>query len=108
MIRKAATALFCLAVACGGSSAPGADEAAPDRVVGTITDIEPEDEMTLPTNFTVEEEDGDAYSIDIDPELDYGFDLLHVRDHFTTEDPVDVDIEVRGGSLIATSIEDVE
>ena len=94
--------------ACGGSSAPAAEEPAPDRVVGLITDVEPADETEIPTSFTVEEDDGDTYDIDIDPEHDYGFDLLHVRDHFTTEDPVDVPVEERDGELIATSIADVE
>jgi hypothetical protein len=100
--------LLCLLVACGGSSSSGDEAPAPDRVVGLITDIEPADEFELPTNFTVEEEDGDAYTIDVDPELDYGFDLLHVREHFASDDPVDVAVESRDGALVATSIEDVE
>ena len=107
-MKRAAAVLLCLMVACGGSSDSGTDEPAPDRVVGLITDIEPEDELELPTNFTVEEEDGDTYSIDIDPEFDYGFDLLHVREHFVTDDPVDVTVESRDDALVATSIEDVE
>ena len=96
-------------VACGGSSDSGNDvEEPPTQVIGLITDIEPQDETELPTSFTVEEDDGDAYTIDIDPELDYGFDLFHVRDHFITDDPVDVAVESRDGALVATSIEDVE
>ena len=108
MIKRAAAALLCLTVACGGSSAPSEEEPAPDQVVGLITEVEPPEETEIPTSFTVEEEDGDTYDIGIDPELDYGFDLLHVRDHFVTEDPVDVAVEERDGELIATSIADVE
>ena len=76
-------------------------------MVGLITDVRPADETAVPVSFTVEEEDGDAYTIDIDPEHDYGFDLLHVREHFVTEDPVDVSIDERDGTLFATAIEDV-
>jgi hypothetical protein len=106
MKKRAAAVLLCLTVACGGSSGPGDDS--PTEVIGLITDIEPQDETELPTSFTVEEDDGDAYTIDIDPGFDYGFDLLHVREHFVTEDPVDVAVESRDGALVATSIEDVE
>ena len=97
-----------LMVACGGSSSSGDTEESPERVIGLITGIEPEDEFDVPTSFTVEEEDGDSYPIEIDPELDYGFDLLHVREHFVAEDPVDVEVDDRDGSLIAISIDDVE
>ena len=101
--------LLCLMVACGGSSASDpADEDAgsPGRVVGLITDVEPVG-GTTPTNFTVEEEDGDTYTIDIDSEFDYGFDLHHVYEHFENDDPVDVTVEERDGALVATAIEDV-
>jgi hypothetical protein len=105
-MKRAAAVLLCLTVACGGSSDP-ADES-PTEVIGLITDIEPQEETEVPTSFTVEEEDGDTYTIDIDPEFNYGFDLLHVHEHFVTEDPVDVAVELRDGALVATSIEDVE
>ena len=108
-MQKTAAVVLCLMVACGGSSSPeeGA-EPAPSQVVGLITDVEPADETAVPTSFTVEEDDGDTFTIDIDPDHDYGFDLLHVREHFVTDDPVDVSVEQREGSLVATSIEDLE
>src|SRR5688500_4107590 len=106
-MKRAAAALLCLMVACGGSSAPG-EEQSPSRVVGVITEVEPGDETALPTSFTVEEDDGDDFTIEIDPDHDYVFDLLHVREHFKTEDPVDVAVEDRAGSLVAVTIEDVE
>lgn len=96
-------------VACGGSSDSGNDgEETPAEVVGLITEVKPEGEFDLPTSFTVEEDDGDTYTVEIDPELDYGFDLLHVREHFVTEDPVAVAVESRDGALVATTIEDAE
>ena len=103
LIVLAAVSLF--VVACGGESEPEGD--APERVVGVITEIEPEDAHE-PENFTVEEEDGDTFTIEVDPEHDYGFDLLHVYEHFNTEDPVEVTVEERDGGLVATEIADVE
>ena len=99
--------LVCVtAVACNGDAEPTPDGEVPERVVGLVTDVEPEE--GTPTGFTVEEDDGDAFLITIDPAHDYGFDLLHVRDHFIQEDPVEVTLEERAGDLVATSIEDVE
>lgn len=98
--------LCVITAACSGDAEPSAEEVTPERVVGSITDIEPEEGE--PTGFTVEEDDGDAFLITIDPSHDYGFDLLHIRDHFIQEDPVEVRIEERDGDLFAISIEDVE
>ena len=103
MARLGAIALLgVLAMACGDRGAPPS----PERIIGLVTEVEPEDETEIPTSFTVEDEDGTPFSIEIDPELDYGFDLLHVREHLVTQDPVDVSVEERDGALIATSIED--
>ena len=99
--------LLLFAVACGGESEPAADGETPERVVGMITEIEPED-AHAPENFVVEEEDGDTFTITVDPEHDYGFDLLHVYEHYNTEQPVDVAVEERDGALVATEIADVE
>jgi len=79
---------------------------APSRVVGVITEIEPE-HADAPESFVIEEEDGDTFTIEVDPEMDYGFDLHHVYEHFEEEDPLDVQVEQRDGSLVATSISDV-
>ena len=104
----AAIVLCSIAVSCGSDSEPSGASEVPDRIVGLITEVEPEDESEVPTSFKVEEDDGDTFTIEIDPQLDYGFDLLHVREHFVTEDPVDVSVEERDDALVATSIEDVE
>ena len=79
---------------------------APPQVTGVITSIEPAE--GTPTSFTVEEEDGDVYEIAIDPELDYGFSLDHLREHQDTKDPVDVLVKNEDGKLIAVSIADVD
>ena len=94
-----------LASACGDGNASNPDTA-PPRVVGLITQIEPP-EGGPPQNFTVEEEDGDAYTIDIDPNHDYGFDLNHLYEHWDAEEPVAVAVKVSDGRLVAESIDDV-
>ena len=88
-------------MACGGD----ADTKAPANVVGTIVEVEPDDGQ--PTSFVVETEDGETYTIEVDPKIDYGFDLAHLHEHHESEDPVDVDIDERDGTLYALSIEDV-
>jgi hypothetical protein len=42
----------------------------------------------------------------IDPQIDYGFDLAHLREHMETGDPVRVDLELRAGDVYATQIDD--
>jgi hypothetical protein len=88
---------------CGGDNAAVTE--APSNVVGTITDVEPAEGE--PTNFVVETEDGETFTIDIDPDVNYGFDLAHLHEHHETGDPVDIDLEERDGTLYAQSIEDV-
>ena len=91
-------------VACGGNDAPS--DPSPESVLGVITEIEP-DEGGPVERFTVTEEDGDVYELQIDPELNYGFDLNHLYEHLDSEDPVDVQVHSTGDELIAHSIEDV-
>ncbi len=104
-MRWAVVLVAALGVACGGEAETTPQSPAPDRVIGVITAIEPEDGH-VPTSFEVEEDDGDAFTIVVDQEQDYGFDLHHVYEHFEEEDPVDVTVEVRDGDLVATAIED--
>ncbi len=92
--------------ACGDEGAEPMGDA-PSRVVGLITEIEPE-EGHAPESFVIEEDDGDTFTIEVDPETDYGFDLHHVYEHFEEEDPLDVQVEERDGALVATEIADVE
>lgn len=94
-MRRTSLLLALLLAACGQP------EPAPDRVVGVIETIEGDI-----ASFTVAEQDGDRYEIVIASDVDYGFDLQHLREHETTGDPVDVRLEQRGADLVALSIED--
>jgi hypothetical protein len=115
IVVKLVVALACLALlgaACGDDepAAPSngdtvAAEDAPDQVTGVLLDVQSEslDEVT---GFTLK--DGDqVYEILIDPNVDYGFDLGHLREHLRAGDPVSVPLDARDGKLYAISIDDV-
>lgn len=55
--------------------------------------------------FTVKEGD-ELYEINIDPDIDYRFNLGHLNEHRATAEPVRVELEERGDELVARSIED--
>ena len=76
----------------------------PSQLEGTITEVEVEDDLV--TAFEIETADGEE-TVLIDPERDYGFDLLHLEEHAETGDPVLVDVESDDGDLVAVTIEDV-
>ena len=105
----AVVVLLVVGAACASETEPLAPESAnptPAQATGVITTVEPSEGS--PVQFTVEEEDGDVYDIQIDPEVDYGFDLNHLREHQETGDPVNVLIHVEDERLFAVSIADVE
>ena len=104
MRGRVVAALLVVLAACGGSEPLTSTDQ--DRVVGLIVEIEPEEGTTV-EGFVVEENDGDSFDIRIDQNLDYGFDLNHLREHMDGDLPVDVDIDQRDDRLIALSIEDV-
>lgn len=104
---SAVAILLVLAGACGGDADVTTSSEMPERVVGLITEIEPEDGVT-PNSFVVEEDDGDTFTIEVDTDTDYGFDLHHVYEHFENDEPVDVTVEEHDGALVATDIADVE
>ena len=104
-ILVGAIAAAVLLVACGGDEPTTSTGETPERVTGTITEVEPAE--GTPEHFIVQEEDGDEFTIEIDPDMDYGFDLTHLHEHQASGDPVDVDIRTEGDALIATSIVDV-
>ena len=52
------------------------------------------------------EADGELYEIRIVPEVEYGFDLAHLREHERLRQPVRVRLEERGGRLHALRIDD--
>ena len=111
-MRKLLALVCCLALlaSCGGSGdeaedVPTGAANAPSQVTGVILDVQSESLQEV-TGFTVK--DGDqTYEVLIDPDVDYGFDLGHLREHLRTAGPVFVTLELRDGKLYAQSIEDV-
>ena len=93
--------------ACGGGGGDGAGStqplATPTELTGLIVDTHgPGREVT---SFTLES-DGEKYDIRIAPEVDYGFDLNHLREHQKGRWPVRCTLERRNGALYALSIGD--
>lgn len=108
-MRKLVIMWCCLFVlgACGGDDGgdvPADVTNAPDHVTGPLLDVQSESLQEI-TGFTLK--DGDEnYEIFIASDVDYGFDLGHLREHLRTGDPVTVTLDVRESKLYALSIED--
>jgi hypothetical protein len=110
-MRRIVLALACcallLAAACGGDDEPaaGADASgAPDNLTGVILAVDSEGLQDV-TSFTLK--DGNSeFEIFIDENVDYGFDLGHLREHLRTGDPVHVPVHEIDGKLYAAAIED--
>lgn len=94
-------ALLCLIITACGDDSP-----APNEVTGLIISVTPEDQAEEVESFEVRDGE-DTYEISIDPEVDYGFDLFHIREHEMDALPVLVKLDERGGDLYAVTIEDV-
>jgi hypothetical protein len=96
-----------LAAACGGDdeSTPEASvSGAPDNLTGVILAVDSEGLQDV-NSFTLK--DGTReFEIFIDDNVDYGFDLGHLREHLRTGDPVHVPLTVIDGKLYAAAIED--
>ena len=105
MVRRVILTLAVAAVAgaCGSEPEEQPREPVPPRVVGLIVDLEMEGGAVR--SFVLEAE-GERYDVLIDQEIDYGFDLQHLREHQRLDQPVDVKLEQRGGALYATEILD--
>ena len=88
-----------LAAGCGG------DEAAstPPVLTGLITDVEGEGSDV--SAFTLDV-GGRSYEIRTAPDVDYGFDLAHLREHQRESFPVRVRLEERDGELYALQVDD--
>jgi hypothetical protein len=86
---------------CGGESAT--PEPPPSQLTGLITEVEPE--RGTPEKFLLEA-DGQGYEVQIDPARDYGFDLVHLREHQRDAWPVRCRLEERDGVLYALEIVD--
>lgn len=98
---------FALLVPTACSSGTTAPDAASSPVGGTfrgrVTDVTIQNGAV--TRFELTTED-DTIAVAIDPERDYGFDLLHLEEHEATGDPVIVETEAVADDLVALSIED--
>ena len=87
------------------SCAAGQEDATPARLEGTVTNLSIEDGTV--TGFDLVSEEDGIVTILVDPERDYGFDLLHLEEHQSTGDPVVVSTETKGEDVIAVGIDDV-
>ena len=93
-------AILALLAGCGGDASP----APPDEVTGVIVDVYGEGSDVR--SFTLET-DAETYEIRIADDVDYGFDLAHLRDHQATRAPVHCRLENRDGAAYARTIKDV-
>ena len=98
-----ATAVLCatglLVTACGSDE----ESTAPPVVTGLIVEVRGEGRDI--ESFTLDV-GGRSYEIRIAPDVDYGFDLAHLREHERDEVPVRVRVEERDGELYALRIDD--
>lgn len=91
------------ALALAGGCA-GGEQAPPAEVVGVVAEVEGGGGRV--TAFTLDAEGGETYEIFIAEDVDYGFDLDHLREHEATGEPVRCRLEQRGERLYALSILD--
>ena len=82
----------------------GIPEDVPATITGNVIEVQPADGDV--ESFVVEE-DGTRYELLIADDVDYGFDLSHLREHMDASDPVRVSTEQRDDGAYALSIEDV-
>jgi hypothetical protein len=105
ILGVAVACLLLVAAACAQDDAVSRADEVPSEVTGLITAIVPSQGDI--ESFTIEE-DGTSYEIKIAEDVDYGFDLEHLRVHLEDELPVIVTVDDRDGAAVATAIEDVE
>lgn len=97
------TLVLALAAACGGEATPSEDPAPPANVTGLITEVTFQGDEVVA--FVVQARE-DTYELLIDPEYDYGFNLVHLEKHREKELPVHVEISLQSGELYAHEILD--
>jgi hypothetical protein len=103
---KAAAALALLVVLGGAGCGGTGDAAAPPRdAEGYVVAVAGEGSDVPSFTLQVGTEE---YEVLIDPAIDYGFDLAHLRDHQRSSEPVRCVLEQREGGTYALRIEDVE
>ena len=101
MLRLSLLAVLAALVgACGDASSP----LPPSPVTGVIVEIHGEGSDIR--SFTLASGD-ETYEIRIADDVDYGFDLAHLREHQAAGEAVRCRVEDRGGAAYALTIEDV-
>ena len=99
MLAAAVFSLVALGAGCGEEQR----EPAPREVTGVIVAVEGTG-SDVPS-FTVEAR-GRSYEILTATDVEYGFDLAHLREHQQLAEPVRVRLEERDGRLYALRIDD--
>lgn len=106
MLKRANMAVFLIvaviSAGCGDNGGDGAGT--PDEIAGIILEIDSEG-LGEVNSFRVKDGD-DTYTVRIDPEREYRFNLGHLHEHLQNAEPVKVELESRGDSLFAVTIED--
>ena len=97
----ALAAVLVLVAGCGGTSTSGdSGDEAPREVTGRIMKIERTNGRISALDIT---SDGKSYRVVVAPDIDYGFDLEHLKQHRSQHLPVRCPLEQRGGRLVATA-----
>jgi hypothetical protein len=103
-MNRVLASLALSALLISGCSGEPAEET-PERITGVILSIESEGfDAVQSFKLKVDEQ---IYTVNIDPDVEYGFPLSHLNEHLQTAGPVEVHLDDRGGDLYALSIEDV-
>jgi hypothetical protein len=97
-VAAALLSVAAVLAACGGG-----DNDHQDELIGLIVDIQGRGNDIR--SFTLES-GGEEYRIRIAPEVDYGFQLGHLRTHEASLYPVRCTLERRDGELYALEISD--
>ena len=95
-----------LLAGCGGAGDDGESTepaATPSELTGVIVDIRGQGRDV--SSFTLQS-GGEGYEIRIAADVDYGFDLSHLREHESSMLPVRCRFERRQGGLYALAIDD--
>ena len=95
--------LLLAGVALVASCGDGGGEPSPEELTGLIVALHGEGGEI--TSFTLEA-GLERYEIRIAPDVDYGFDLAHLREHQRDALPVRCELERRDDDLYALAIED--
>lgn len=90
--------------ACGDTGSEPGQGGGNRTIVGIVTDVEATS-LTNVTSFSLRSE-GSTYEIGIIPSIVYSFPPGHLRAHAIASEPVRVEVEDRGGNLIALTFED--